>query len=906
MATEQVNIFTNEVIEYGNIQTSGTTIDFTDWPVPGSVNPSAFTTTPFYLTATVPAQGYYEIQFMQANSFWNCNFAFGVSKCGQEIRLGIAHMIDRANFAANDPNIVAGAGVPIDLPIATTTAGNAAVANRCIWDPLSVEFGNRASTTCAQEQDSSYHGGVAYRNQTAPVTGNPSGCSTAVVSACQPQGSPDLNLAAQHFANALNLAGGITTISFNPATSVLTGLPTSIMNCGQAGSGCTVPNFFVRNDHLPRLDLGNAYASQICYLFTGSFTIPCTPFLTVTDGSITQFLGFQTSPNSVNKSWWFYTAGFSGPTFYDGSYFFGYDSTFASASCPTPGTASCTTIVLGGGTCNNAAVPTASAGDYEYICSPTYDSLALQLETSPCLQSTGDPATGSNTNSSLANGLCSGTSILSSHSALLRAEDYFGRFVLTLPVFETKDQFGYIQCDPSQVSGGSCPAGSSWSRAVNDADLGLANFFTWLNTYSARSQFPNPCGGTGQPPCTPPGTIRQGFKEKIRNENPFIASTIWDVFILGNVYDSLYVRNPLSAGTVFNWMTTSTTPESAVSYNGGLSGPPAGTCTQASGCTYRFTLPTYLTWQDGRQVTAYDVAFSYLALVGNGAFLGTGGATMSGITILNPLQFDISVQSNGPFELQTLTSIPIIPGYWASGVGGSTWASAVAACSGKTPCADVQYTLSGTTVNCAGACTNFPAANMQVNTAWLSPSYSPIASHTFVGSGAWQCGTISGTTGSGTCDSPAGAGSGALSFTLSSNNNYFRSTTKAATWVWSGQSDQSGQALAAASAVGSCDNVAVNLSGSCGHYQQGIGNPGSGTPVSVSTVTSVDAFYLVNWVAPFNWATWTLANNQPAIGTFPPLLYIPTTGQSFDGSFTLTPAPTTGSPCNTPNTYYNC
>ncbi len=525
MATEQVNIFTNEVIEYGNIQTSGTTIDFTDWPVPGSVNPSAFTTTPFYLTATVPAQGYYEIEFMQANTFWNCNFAFGVSKCGQEIRLGIAHMIDRANFAANDPNIVAGAGVPIDLPIATTTAGNAAVANRCSWDPLSVEFGNRAGTTCAQELDSNYHGGVAYRNQTAPVTGNPSGCSTTVVSACQPQGSPDLNLAAQHFVNA-GIASG-----FNAATSVLTGLATGISICGQAGSGCTVPNFFVRNDHLPRLDLGNAYASQICYLFTGSFTIPCTPFLTVTDGSITQFLGFQTSPNSVNKSWWFYTAGFSGPTFYDGSYFFGYDSTFASASCPTPGTASCTTIVLGGGTCNNAAVPTASAGDYQYICSPTYDSLALQLETSPCLSNTvtpnPDPLTGSNTNSSLANGQCQGTAILTSHSALLRAEDYFGRFVLTLPVFETKDQFGYLQCDPSQVVGGSCPAGSSWSRAVNDADLGLANFWTWLNTYSGRS-------GSGLA-----NTIRQGFKEKIRNENPFIASTIWDVFILGNVYDSI-------------------------------------------------------------------------------------------------------------------------------------------------------------------------------------------------------------------------------------------------------------------------------------------------------------------------------------------------------------------------------
>ena len=162
-----------------------------------------------------------------------------------------------------------------------------------------------------------------------------------------------------------------------------------------------------------------------------------------------------------------------------------------------------------------------------------------------------------------------------------------------------------------------------------------------------------------------------------------------------------------------------------------------------------------------------------------------------------------------------------------------------------------------------------PASDMQVSPIWLSPFYSPIASHTFVGSGPWQCGAVNSSSGSGTCDFPIGPGSAAGSFTLSANNNYFRSTTKAATWVWSAESDQSGQALAAASAVGSCDNVAVNLSGTCGHYQQGIGNPGSGTPVSVSTVTSVDAFYLVNWVAPFNWATST----PVGIGApFPPVL----------------------------------
>jgi hypothetical protein len=86
--------------------------------------------------------------------------------------------------------------------------------------------------------------------------------------------------------------------------------------------------------------------------------------------------------------------------------------------------------------------------------------------------------------------------------------------------------------------------------------------------------------------------------------------------------------------------------------------------------------------------------------------------------------------------------------------------------------------------------------------------------------------------------------------------NYFRSTTKTATWIWSRESDQSGPALAAATAVASSYNLPVNLASLVGYWQHGIGNPllppstNPGTIVSVSTVTSVDAFYLVNWVSP--------------------------------------------------------
>ena len=856
MSTELVSVFSNPVAEYVNLLSSNPSIDFPDARVPASVGTSPLTGLGYYLTQTVPELGYYEIQFMQANTFWNCNFSYGTSACGVQIRQGIAHMIDRSNFAADDPNIIAKAGQAIDNPIPSATIGSPLVPDSCNWDSLSVEYGNRLGTACTVNTAVAASGGVSYKNATAAG----SGCSSVVSLACQAPGSADLDLAAQHFVNA-----GLAT-GFNPATSVLTGVPTSITNCGTTGSGCTVPTFFIRNDDLPRLDLGNAYEAQICYLFTGSFTTPCAPYLSVILGRINAFQGFQTSPTSVNKSWWFYTGGYLGTTFYDTSLYLSYDSAFTSASCSNPDTPSCATQVIGGGSCSNTSLQTASASDYMYICSPTYDSLASQLDTSPCLMSIGDPAIGSNSNTP--GGDCPSTTILSSRSAAVQAMDYYGQNVFTLPVYELKDRFGYLQCDPTQAP---CTSSNSWSRAVNDAGVGLPNYFTWLNAYNQRS-------GSGLA-----STIRQGFSENIRSENPFIASTPQDLYIVNNVYDTLNKKDPLSPSQLFNWMTTSTTPESAVSYNGGLTGVPTGTCTNAAGCTYRFILSTYLTWQDGRPVTAYDVAFSYLSLVGSGAFLGVGGASISGITILSPLQFDISVKSNGPFELSSLTGLPIIPGYWASNIGGSAWSNAVAACSGRTNCPDVQYTLNGAAVNCAGACSNFPAANMQVNPSWLSPSYTPIASHTFVGSGAWQCGTISGTTGSGTCDSPAGPGYQANSFALSAYTNYFRSTTRAATWIWSGESDQSGSALAAASAVGSCDNVPVNLSGPCGHYQQGIGNPGSGTVVSVSTVTTVDSFYLVNWVSPFEW---TPKTSSAVDFAWAPLSPTPNTVMDFEESTT--------------------
>jgi len=422
-------------------------------------------------------------------------------------------------------------------------------------------------------------------------------------------------------------------------------------------------------------------------------------------------------------------------------------------------------------------------------------------------------------------------------------------------------QFCYLRC---QV--GPCSSSNSWVRAINDATVGLPNYFTWLNAWNAAPGML--------------GTIRQGFSTTTRSVNPYIASTVQDGYVVGNIYDSLYTANPLSPSQLINWMTINTVQlsNSSLSYQ-----PPAHTAT-----TYRFTLRSDLYFQDARRVTGYDVAFSYLSMVGSGAFLGTGASTMTGVTILGPSQFDIGVSSVGPFILPNLTSVPIVPGHYWTNAGSTAWDTAVASCTSLSGCPRVQYFLSGSTVNCGPtfSCASFPTSLLTVNPADTAVTFDPIASHIFVGSGPWQCGVVT-STGSGVCtstgqqDPPLGG-----SYTLTRFGNgllpasslsgiYFRSSGNTALWVWSGMNgDITHDFLLFAQAV-ACFGKPFPTP-SCSHWQQGIGNIGVGI-VSINQIAIEARFFGVNWVAPFDWQT----NPPLGIGPFPPVL--------FEGTVTLNP-----------------
>jgi hypothetical protein len=844
--TLQATIFTDEQAEFTNIQSASPSIDLTDWPLTPDLTGPFTTSSNFRITSTISAAGNFEIQFLLANNFWGVNMNFGNDPNGVQIRQGIAHMVDTAKFAANEPSL-SGQAVALDTPNPSDNVGSLPTANPCAWDTSFPQSGANCIVGAP--------GGTAYHLGTAAGANG--------ITWLQAPGSADLNAAAQHFVNA-----GIAT-GFNSATSVLTGISSAALS--------HVPNFYIRNDNTPRLHLGDSYAAEICYLFTGAYTVPCA-YLSVTHGPITAFPGFTTSTTSVNLSWGMYTAAYgsvTGPLPFDSTYYFTYNSHFASV---IPSIASPT------GPCDNTGVPTVSAADYIYLCNSQYDSLTNQMEFSPCLTVTGDPTPGSTSN--ISTGHCSGTTnTLSAIGAGVQAADQFGKNAYTIEVFQQNEQFGYLN--------------NGWIRVDNNVGSGIPNFWTWLNAWN-----PSPALS---------GTIRQGFKQSTSSVSPFIDSTVWDAYIVGSIYDSLTVANPLSGGQLVDWMALSVQQLSnpSLTYT-----PPGGACTAPNtpvGCTastFRFTLRSDMFFQDGRKVTSFDVAFSYLALKATGAFAGGGAAPMTGITILGPSQFDINVNAVGPFTLLTVSGLPVLPGaYWTS-AGSSAWGTGISACTATgATCYPAQYTLTGTGTPvpaCAFSCTNFPASLMNVNLSQTTAGYDPIANHTLVGSSGYTCGVVTSAGSSTSCSStgamnPPVGGSYVLSRfgkglapASSVSGIYFRSNGNLAAYIWSQDTGDITHDFLNFSVVASCFGAAVTSTGPCAHFQRGIGANGGPVSVGLSQVAIVNRFVGLNWVAPFNWVS------SPPVGIIPlpPVLY--------ENTITLNPASVAGCTTAYPTGGYDC
>src|SRR2546427_2986473 len=904
-------IFTDESAEFQNIQ--GTpSIDLTDWPLTPDLLSPFTTQSQFYITSSISEHGYFEIQNMLGSgNFWSCNMNFGNSQCGIDIRQGISHLIDKAKFTSNEPT-VKGISSPIDNPLPTSNGGLPSP-NPCAWD-------NGVVPTSLQP----VLGTTLVQTGSNCIVGAPGGTSYHLASASGGNSIPwlptlsdlDMCAAAAHFIDAGLVTPGTGVV--NPSTNP------SLRNCSLASlaPGVTAGGitFFVRSDNTPRLHLGDSLAQVMCALLTGAYTTGCgtdtahTNIVKVQHGPITAFTGFTTSTDHIDVSWHMYTAAFGSVFPFDSSLYLGYNSRFVSGISSIH--------VANGGTCTNDSVPTNSAGNYMYVCSVNYDSISHQMEFANCLTAeVGTDPTVSQTTPTFGSCTAGHGGGLSAVSAGYQAEDLFGSKAFTIPIFQQADQFGYLSHTPGNTA-------ATWNRVINHFGNGLPNYYTWLDAWnSAPAQ---------------PGTIRQGFKQTTRTVSPFIASTVWDFYVVGNVYDSLHNVNPLNNAEDLSWMDISALPQTTLTYT-----PPAGTV-----LTYRFTLMPTLNWQDGKPVTAFDVAFSYLSLLANGAFVSGGAATLSGATILSPTQFDLNLKSTGPFTRLFLTGLPVMPGrYWTCGTGtqpstgvapniapapcpaaaASQWDSGITTCTsvGNT-CYPVQYTLGNAPAqsacypNAAAPCSqpaqatlsgaaSFVANLMNVDAVKTGALYDPIAGHILIGSGPWTCGTGAGLGQNCAPGNIMNPGTG-QSYTLQRNGlgitpgfpgDYFRSSGFLATWLWSGDISPGVNNFSAAKAcfgVTPLDHLAASPpTSSCGRWQQGIGTNGAttpagtggcsagptpcGIPVGSNQVSIVKLYININWVYPDVWNSVSRPNGIIALN---PVLYAGSAG-------TLSPATGTGS-----------
>jgi len=793
------------------------------------------------VTSPISEKSEFEIEFNQANTFWGVPFQFGNALKGIQIRQGIDHLVDRAAFAANDPNL-GGNAVAIDN--SAPPSDGLLTPNACGWDlfPNATETGPNCVVGNANGINT---GGTAYH--LAPACTLPPNCSGPTVWNPGP-GSPDLCIAANHF-----IAAGIAT--GHNANCQLTGL--------NATAVANPPTFFIRNDNLPRLDLGTSLAQEICYLFTGSFSLGASncaggaglkiQFAPIATAVSTIFSTPGKVATSPNTAWWIYTAGFGGVFPFDSNIFFGYNSQFVDLNGLPTGTPCATTT---GST---------SAGNYMYICVPQLDKWSSAMEFAACLSAVGDPTPGSASNA--ISGTCGGItgtcpatpSACSAVSAGFNSEIILGQMALTLPDYTQKDQFGYL---------------SNWNTGViNSQGAGIPNYFTWLNSYLPAAAANSAIGQL-------PFVIRQGFKQPTSSLSPYQGTTVWDFYILGNIFDSIYQINPINNNQFFNWMTTSsqvicsptTTPcsSSLLGYT-----PPGGTCnTQGGTCTsavIRSVLANDLNWHDGLPVSSWDVRFSYNTLKATGSFQGTVLAPMLDVHALSAVEFDLDLNAIGPFTQLNAGTPTVIPGHLWSTCGASTWITAQS----SLPSRSAMSTLDSCSVGGSVSSTLAGGRFDPMATTTTLPNGQTVG--LLVGSGPWSCqntqppGTAAaslplGTLGTGCSSSDTSAPPISGTFTLTrfgcpltttgsscakpGQAPYFRSSSTLALWTWTGMNGNFLHDFLTFSQTAFCFGHPSGTVG-CGQWQSGIGNAADTPPsfpcttngcVGLSQITEVARF----------------------------------------------------------------
>ncbi len=421
--------------------------------------------------------------------------------------------------------------------------------------------------------------------------------------------------------------------------------------------------------------------------------------------------------------------------------------------------------------------------NYVFVCNPTFDALTNMLEFN--------------------------TTLAGATTSAINAEDVFGRNAFTIPVYSSAAPFAYL---------------NGWTGVNNQVGVGIPNYFTWLNAWQS----------------TPPlsGTIRQGMKQGTSTLNIYNAATVWEFYILSEVYDSLLTQNPANPSQLMGWMANNwrIIAPASLGYT-----PPAGTIE-----TLRFQLRNDIYWHDGVQVTANDVKFTMISFRDAPAVnLVSSVQTIIDATVLSNFVVDIHLGLPSPFAELNIGTVPIVPQHiWAAGG------------------------------------TGFVA-----DTAKTSKFYDPVtsANNALIGSGPFICASgplgATGTVIGGGCTSSGISATGPGSTILlqrnglntghSPNTSYFRSSFNLKQWIWADNDNSGIVNIFDIAAVATCFGKNVTATPTCSHWDakiNGIGGNGDGI-VDIIDFASAARWFDVRWVYPYTWTGLT------GVQSFPPTVY---------------------------------
>ncbi len=621
------------------------------------------------------------------------------------------------------------------------------------------------------------------------------------------------------------------------ATGHTTGAGADCHLTGLLASGTVV--FAVRSDSGNRRKMGNALVTSMCQLLYGASTTSCGTTdathplavvnhqLTITDAFTFVFSGSSTNgitTNTPNLDWHLYTGANSGGPAFNQQWAL-YDSLFTSTIC--------------GG---SSVVPASPTGDFPlpndvYSCNPKLDKFQEMVENNVTITGAGQ--------------------------ALQVAMDIYGNHTISPPTFSRTQQFAYLK---------------GWQGVSDATGIGTAtgNFFTFLNAWKSDSG----------------GTIRWGQKSGTSSLNPFTFTTVFEFNAIQEVYDSLLVFSayvPTSGAQVFGYMANSF---GLVSHTGAV-GTTDANCPAAigvfpvQGCI-KLNLRGDISFQDGVQVTASDVKFSFENYNATGGIVSPSTANTVDVvfdprvlpTSLGgteapgqPENVYIALASANAFATLDITGVPIVPAH--------LWQTSAGACK--------DTGITATTVGNGKGTAQCTVAPSFLTDPVLSD---PVASNKFIGSGSFACTSPDGTVIGGGCSTTGTSaivtGNGALTLTRfgsglspqgatgsGATSVYFRTNADYKQFLWAAQGSHTpggvdGFALAAdlacpttvtpnfCSAYNSPDAVVTCISSAGACNGSAAGGAGLASPTHsdfVGYASQIVRWSNILWTSPFAYSS---------------------------------------------------